>query len=119
MKFMTIFAFIVLAISAVAVMTLSQIGFGLGLEQTAPVGRRIQFDASHVTGWSLMTPQERLIYRDRMLIASTYDECINIQQFHRADMIERAEDRGVRLVSPPQDTCDWMRGRGLYRQHPR
>ncbi len=119
MKILSIFVAIVLAISAIAVLTLSQIGFGLGLEHNVTQGRRIQFDASHVTGWSLMSPQERVIYRDRILIASTYDECINIQQFHRADMIERAEDRGVRLLSPPQDSCDWMRGRGFYNQRSR
>ncbi len=89
---------------------------GLAAQSGAGEGavKRMQFDASNAPGWSLMSAQERKVFRDSMLSTTSYQECLGIQQIHIAMMIAKAEKTGAQLVSPPQDVCEWMAGRGLF-----
>jgi len=70
-------------------------GMAISAEQyggnTAP--RNEQID-----GYSLMTPQERDEYRDKMRNARTAEERQALREQHHLEMVQRAKDRGV---TPP------------------
>lgn len=76
--------------------------------------RNMQFDESNVTGWSMMTSEERHRYHERMMTSKNFDDCLMIQKEQHSLMQARAQDRGARLVSPSQNACERMRERGLF-----
>lgn len=59
----------------------------------------------HTPGWSLMTEQERLQHQERLRAAKTADECRAEMERHRAQMAERAKERGQTLPTPRRDAC--------------
>lgn len=74
---------------------------------------RYRFQQDNTPGWTLMTPDERTEFRNRMWAAKTYDECKAIHSEHRALMEARAKEKGVTLGVPRHNVCDQMKARGL------
>ena len=89
----------------------AQQGYGPG---SAGARGRMQFDADNATGWVLMTPAERNIYHDKMVTAKTYEDCLLVQRDHHAEMVKRADSKGLKLDSPRQNACVRMKERGFY-----
>ena len=94
----------------------------LGAALAAPVlaqpGRGAQamrFDQNNTRGWTLMTPEERTVHRDKMLSLKNYEECKSFQTEHRSAMEVRAKEKGVSLPVPRQNSCDRMKARGLIK----
>jgi hypothetical protein len=69
------------------------------------VGAAARWGAADTPGWSLMTRQERLVHRDRMRAAKTYETCTAYQAQHHEEMVARAKTRGQTLASPQRDAC--------------
>lgn len=78
-------------------------------------GHRYRFSQSNTPGWTLMTPEERIEYRNKMLSAKTYDECKAIQAEHRKAMEARAKEKGVTLPTPKTNACDNMKAKGIIK----
>lgn len=53
-----------------------------------------------VYGEEVMTPQERQAYVDRMRAAKTREDRIKLRDEHRAEMQQRAKEKGVTLQEP-------------------
>ena len=77
-------------------------------------GQSFTFDSNNTRGWSLMTPEERIAHRDKMLSAKNYGECKTIQEEQHKAMIERANQQGKTLPTPRQNGCDRMKARGFF-----
>ena len=60
-------------------------------------------------GWQLMTPEERIEYRNRLRAAHTGQERETIRAEHHEQMKERAKKQGVTL---PDEPGSWGKGRG-------
>lgn len=66
-----------------------------------PVGENAQIQQQeHIYGYQLMTPQERIEYRDKMRDAKTAEEREQIRKKHHNVMVIRAKARGV--ILPPE-----------------
>lgn len=89
-------------------------GPGGGGGGMAGQGRRYQFNQDNTPGWSLMTPEERIAHRDRMMSAKTFEECKAAQAEHHKQMEERAKQKGATLAGPRENSCDRMKARGFY-----
>jgi hypothetical protein len=61
-------------------------------------------------GWQLMTPAERLEYRNRLRAAHTEQEREEIRAEHHEQMKERAKQQGVTL---PEEPGPWGKGQGM------
>jgi hypothetical protein len=71
-------------------------------------------DGTPVYGSQLMTPEERLQYRDRMRAARTAEEREQIRREHHAEMQARAKERGMTLPDePPMMGGGMGPGRGM------
>ena len=77
-------------------------------------GRGMRFNQDNVSGWSLMTPEERSAQQAKMRSSKTYAECKALQTEHRVSMAARAKEKGVSLPSPRQNGCDRMQARGFF-----
>ena len=77
-------------------------------------GRGMRFNQDNVSGWSLMTPEERSAQQAKMRSSKTYAECEALQTEHRVSMAARAKEKGVSLPSPRQNGCDRMQARGFF-----
>ena len=77
-------------------------------------GRGMRFNQDNVSGWSLMTPEERSAQQAKMRSSKTYAECKALQAEHRVSMAARAKEKGVSLPSPRQNGCDRMQARGFF-----
>lgn len=60
-------------------------------------------------GWQLMTPEERIEYRNRLRAAKTEREREAIRAEHHEQMKERAQKQGVTL---PDEPGSWGKDRG-------
>ena len=76
---------------------------------------RMMFDKSNVTGWSMMTPEERTEHRNKMRSFKTYDECKAYQEEHHKLMEARAKEKGASLPAPRTNACDRMKARGFLK----
>ncbi len=54
-----------------------------------------------IFGWQLMTEQERIEQRQKMLSAKTPEEREAVRSQHHQQMLERARQQGVTLPEPP------------------
>lgn len=61
-------------------------------------------------GWSMMSPQERDAFHQRMRDAKNRQECEQMMTEHRQLMQERAKQRGMPMHGPRSDACERMRG---------
>jgi len=82
------------------------------LAQTGPGGRAMRFDQNNTRGWTLMTPEERTVHRDKMLSLKNYEECKSFQTEHRSAMEVRAKEKGVTLPDAPP-AMGGGQGRGM------
>ncbi len=89
-------------------------GMGMGGMGGRGGGRGMQFNQRNTGGWNLMTPDERIAHRQKMMSASNYEECKSIQTAHHLQMAERAKEKGVALPGAPRyNMCDRMKARGV------
>ncbi len=75
-------------------------------------GRMMMANQDNVRGWSLLTPEERTSFQNRMRNVETYDECIQVQTEHRGMVEVRAKEKGVNLMTPMRGMCDNLKARG-------
>jgi hypothetical protein len=75
-------------------------------------GRMMMANQDNVRGWSLLTPEERTSFQNRMRNVETYDECIQVQTEHRGMVEVRAKEKGVNLMTPMRNMCDNLKARG-------
>lgn len=112
---------IVLLAAGMAVPSYAQPGPGMGgmgsmgSGMGAGKGPRFAFDKDNTPGWALMSAEERVAHREKMLAAKSYEECKSIQAEHHAAMEARAKEKGTTLPAPRQNGCDRMQARGLFR----
>ena len=75
-------------------------------------GRMMMANQDNVRGWSLLTPEERTSFQNRMRNVETYDECLQVQTEHRGMVEVRAKETGVNLMTPMRNMCDNLKARG-------
>lgn len=62
----------------------------------------MRFGPANTPGWSMMTPQERVEHRSKMMGFTNYEECASYLAEHHAMMLERARKQGVSLPAEPR-----------------
>lgn len=92
----------------------------VGVLASAPVmaagqGGGYRFNQKNTPGWSLMTPEERTDFHNKMMATKTYDECKKVQAEHHEEMLKRAKEKGVKLNNPRAHACDRMKARGMFK----
>ena len=75
-------------------------------------GRMMMANQDNVRGWTLLTPEERTSFQNRMRNVETYDECVQIQTEHRGMVEVRAKEKVVNLMTPMRNMCDNLKARG-------
>ncbi|TXT34007.1 MAG: hypothetical protein FD135_5375 [Comamonadaceae bacterium] len=93
-------------------------GMGVGPGQMGPGAggmRGMRFDKTNTPGWTLMTAEERTAIQNKMRTVKTYDECKTMQAEQHATMQTRAQEKGVTLNTPRQNSCDVMKARGFFK----
>jgi len=70
------------------------------LAQSAGAPPADKAGAPRMYGYELMTPQERQAYMDKMRAAKTPEERTKLRDEHRAEMQQRAKEKGVTLAEP-------------------
>ena len=75
---------------------------------------RFQLDRGNTYGWRLMSAEERIAHRDKMLSAKTYDECKSVQAEQHQLMEARAKEKHMTLAPPRQNACDRLKARGMF-----
>ena len=65
--------------------------------------------AGNTSGWSFMTPDERVEHQRRMRGFDTREACAAYQAQHHAYMAERAARAGVVLEQKADSPCDRLR----------
>ncbi len=87
-------------------------GAGPGAQASAPGGagmRAGRYGEGVTPGWMMMTPEERDAHRAAMQGMATYGDCRAYVDKHRADMMERARQRGATVPAQPrQDPCSGL-----------
>ncbi|WP_126444972.1 hypothetical protein [Sulfuricystis multivorans] len=76
---------------------------------------RFTWNQTYTPGWTLMTPEERSEWANKMREVKTYEECKALQEEHQRAMEERAKEKGVKLMPPRQNGCDVMKARGFIK----
>jgi hypothetical protein len=91
-----------LMLSVLAIALSLYAGFVVASGGPTPVGENAQIQQQeHIYGYQLMTPQERIEYRDKMRDAKTAEEREQIRNKHHNIMVIRAKARGVILPAEP------------------
>lgn len=75
-------------------------------------GRMMMANQDNVRGWTLLTPEERTSFQNRMRNVESYDECVQIQTEHRGMVEVRAKEKVVNLMTPMRNMCDNLKARG-------
>ena len=73
----------------------------------------MQFSDRTTPGWSMMTPEERRAYSDKMRSFLAADECRSYNQQHMAEMQARAQERGRSVNSAATDPCTLLQQQGI------
>jgi len=86
--------------------------------QPAPPAAPPTASADQPAGWQLMTPEERAAHCSAMRAAKTPEEREQLRAAHHAQMVARAQQRGVPMPQPPMGMgpgggCAGMGGRGM------
>ena len=79
------------------------------------MGHGMRFSQRNTAGWSLMTQEERVAHREKMLSVKTYEECKAVQGEQHTLMEARAKEKGLTLPAPRYNGCDRMKARGLIK----
>ena len=73
---------------------------------------QVSYSAEEAYGWSIMSEQERIQYRETMRNLKTQEEQERYRTEHHNKMQERAKAKGVTLPDSPRDgMMDQMRDR--------
>ncbi len=72
-----------------------------------------KWNSDNVTGWRMMTPEERTAHQNKMHSMKTYDECKAYHEEQRKLMEQRAKERGVTMPTLRANACDMMKARGM------
>ena len=78
-------------------------------------GRMMMANQDNVRGWTLLTPEERTSFQNRMRNVETYDECVQIQTEHRGMVEVRAKEKGVQLRAPRRNVCEAWKAQGVIK----
>jgi hypothetical protein len=85
-------------------------GYGPGGPGKGPGWR---FNGDNTRGWSMMSREERLEHRNRMLGMKTYEECVAYLDEQRKQMEARAQERGRPMPGmAAQNMCERMKQAG-------
>lgn len=68
----------------------------------------------NTSGWSYMTPNERVEHQRRMRSFSSYEECKAYQVLHHAQMAARARQQGIELQPRAASGCEQLQRRGKF-----
>ena len=63
----------------------------------------------NTSGWSFMSPEERVEHQARIRSFKTWDECHNYRLEHHRLMEARARERGMSLAPSRRDICEHLR----------
>lgn len=88
---------------------LAQPGPGGGPGRGPGAGWRM--NPGNTPGMALMTPEERNAHRDKMRSLQSYDECVAYVAEHHAQMVTRAQEKGITLPAP-RSSCEVRKNRG-------
>jgi hypothetical protein len=87
---------------------------GSGMSGPGESGRhRMHFNKENTPGWSMMTPDERRAYGDKMSSFTAVDECRTYQQQHMSNMQARAKQRKQSMNPSAMDPCDMLQQQGI------
>ena len=75
----------------------------------------MMYDQDYARGWTLLTPEERTSFQNKMRNVQTYDECVQVQTEHRGMVEVRAKEQGVNLMVPRQNMCENLKARGALK----
>lgn len=78
-------------------------------------GQMMMYDQDYARGWTLLTPEERTSFQNKMRNVQTYDECVQVQTEHRGMVEVRAKEQGVNLMVPRQNMCENLKARGALK----
>ena len=85
---------------------------GVADAQTADNARAFQTPRAgpgYTNGWSLMTPEERREYADKMAAMTNIYACRAFVEQHHRDMVTRAKEMNAGVPPPPRyDVCDGL-----------
>jgi len=70
-----------------------------------------RMNPGNTPGMALMTPEERNAHRDKMRSMQSYDECVAYVAEHHAQMVTRAQEKGITLPAP-RSSCEVRKNRG-------
>lgn len=68
----------------------------------------------NTSGWTYMTPEERIEHQRRMRSFESYGDCKIYQTEHHGQMAARARAQGVELRPRPGTGCEQLRRRGEF-----
>ena len=102
---------------AVAVLALSlaavALAQGPGAGEPGRKWQSWQFGANNTSGWVLMSPEERVEHRNKMMSFQTYDECRIYVEGHHKMMEARAKEQGKTVPATPRSNlCERMKQAG-------
>lgn len=89
-------------------------GAGIGADSGTVAGSRYRFSEDTVTGWQVMSPEERKAYGRTLRSFNTYGECTSYQVEHGKQMTERAKAQGIKLPAIPTEACERMKIKGAF-----
>lgn len=78
-------------------------------------GRMMELGSNNVSGWSMMTVEERTAHRDRMHNMKSLEECKTYMAEHAKLMEARAKERGIKHPGPRESACETMQSRGRFK----
>lgn len=99
---------------AVAVLALS-LAAGAFAQGPGPGGKAQswRFGAGNTPGWALMSPEERVEHRNKMMSFQTHDECRIYVDGHHKLMEARAREQGKTVPATPRSNlCERMKQAG-------
>ncbi len=83
---------------------------GIGMRGGGPM-QGWRMNKGNTPGWSMMSPQERVEHRNKMMGMKTFDECHAYMGQHHAAMVERAKSKGRSAPNQPRrDPCLRLKG---------
>ena len=84
-----------------------------GIQVNQPTEASIQ--DRKLTGWAMMSAQERSELRQKMLSMKSYAECADYAEHHYQMMLERAQENGSSRPINRTDICYRMKSAGMFR----
>jgi hypothetical protein len=80
-----------------------------GTASLAQAGGPWRASERNTSGWSLMTPRERLEHQATVRAFTDLRACLDYQAAHQALMAARAQASGLQLKAHARDFCEHLR----------